>query len=62
MCYQDCTTADIGFLRTCIVGIGNSQPKLAEKIFQNMSIITAWNAQKDKINKLGCIRFAKEIK
>jgi hypothetical protein len=30
------------------------------KRFQNISIITALNAQKDKINELGCQRFATE--
>jgi hypothetical protein len=33
---------------------------LAGKNFQNVSIITAWNSQKDRINELGSARFAKE--
>jgi len=45
-------------LCTCITGPGTSRPKLAEKDFWNVSIITAWNLQKDG---LGSIRFAKEI-
>ena len=36
------------------------QPKLAEKRFRNVSMITAWNAQKDRVNKLGTIRFAEK--
>ena len=47
-------------LCTCITGPGTSRPKLAEKDFRNVSIITAWNSQKDRINELGSIRFAKE--
>ena len=33
---------------------------MAEKDFQNVSIITAWNSQKDRINELGSTHFAKE--
>jgi hypothetical protein len=33
---------------------------LAEKDFQNVSIITAWNSQKDRINELDSAQFAKE--
>ncbi|KIM86546.1 hypothetical protein PILCRDRAFT_30672, partial [Piloderma croceum F 1598] len=39
---------------------GTSKPKLAEKDFWNVSIITAWNSQKDRINELGSVQFAKE--
>ena len=28
--------------------------------FQYVSIITAWNSQKDRINELGCVQFAKK--
>ena len=31
-----------------------------ERRFCNISMITAWSAQKDKINKLECIKFAEE--
>jgi hypothetical protein len=33
---------------------------LVEKDFRNVSIITAWNSQKDRINELGSVQFAKE--
>ncbi|KAF8837498.1 hypothetical protein BDN67DRAFT_991735 [Paxillus ammoniavirescens] len=33
-----------------------------ENIFRNVSIITAWNNQKDHINELGCERFASDTK
>ena len=60
MWYKACTQEDIAFLHTCITGPGSSRPKLAENDFQNVSIITAWNSQKDRINELGSVRFAKE--
>jgi hypothetical protein len=60
MRYKACTQEDISFLRTRITGPGTSRPKLAEKNFRNVSIITAWNSQKDRINELGSVRFAKE--
>jgi hypothetical protein len=60
MRYKSCTPQDISFLRTRIAGKGPGDPKLAQKRFRNVSIITALNAQKDKINELGCDRFAAE--
>ena len=60
MRYKACTQEDIAFLCTHITGPGTSRPKLAEKDFRNVSIITAWNSQKDRINDLGSAQFAKE--
>ena len=60
MRYRACTQEDIAFLHTRTTGPGADKPKLAEKDFQNVSIITAWNSQKDRINELGSARFAKE--
>ena len=60
MRYKACTPSDIQFLRTCIAGDQPDKPKLAQKRFRNVSIITAWNAHKDQINKLGSERFANE--
>lgn len=60
MRYKACTPDDIAFLRTRVAGPGKCRPKLAEKRFRNISIITALNAQKDKINELGAERFARE--
>ena len=60
MRYKACTQEDIAFLCTRIAGPGTSRPKLAEKDFGNVSIITVWNSQKDRINELGSVRFAKE--
>jgi hypothetical protein len=55
MQYKSCTDDDIEFLRTHIAGRGRQEPKLAQKCFRNISIITATNAQKDKINQLGTV-------
>ena len=60
MRYKACTQEDIIFLRTCTTGPGTNRPKLADKYFRNVSIITAWNSQKDRINELGSAQFAKE--
>lgn len=54
------TPDDIRFLRSRIAGRGPRDPKLAQKRFRNVSIITARNTQKDRINQLGCERFAAE--
>ena len=60
MGYKACTQEDLAFLCTRTTGPGADKPKLAEKDFRNVSIITAWNSQKDRINELGSARFAKE--
>ena len=60
MRYKACTEDDLEFLRTRIAGKQPDKPKLAQKCFCNVSIITAWNAHKDQINKVGSERFAKE--
>jgi hypothetical protein len=53
--YKACTQEYIAFLHTCITGSGTGRPKLAKKDFWNVSIITAWNSQKDRINELGSV-------
>jgi hypothetical protein len=60
MRYGACTPADVDFLRTRVAGRGPGRPKLSSKRFRFVSIITAWNAHKDKLNELGSLRFAKE--
>src|SRR6202790_4921789 len=60
MRYAACTPEDIKFLKTRIAGRQSDQPKLSDKEFRNVSIITALNAQKDRINELGSVRFAAE--
>ena len=48
------------FLRSRIAGKHPGQPRLADKFFHNVSIITAFNASKDRINQLGSEQSAKE--
>src|SRR5882762_4681082 len=60
MRYKSCIPEDIAFLRTRIAGKGPNDPKLAQRRFRNVSVITARNAQRDQINELGCKRFATE--
>src|ERR1700676_4602453 len=60
MRYKSCTPDDISFLQTRIAGRGPNDPKLAQKRFRNVSVITARNAQRDRINELGCEQFAAE--
>lgn len=59
--YKSCTTEDIGLINSRVAGKGPGKPKLGLAHFRNVFIITAWNSHRDKINELGCIRFAKEM-
>ncbi|KAF9470389.1 hypothetical protein BDN70DRAFT_821438, partial [Pholiota conissans] len=61
MRYGACTPADIAFLRTLQAGVTSTAKHIYEATFRHVSIITAWNAQKDRINELGCLRFAKDV-
>ncbi|KAJ7143172.1 hypothetical protein C8R43DRAFT_892056, partial [Mycena crocata] len=58
MRYAACTEEDIEFLRTRIAGDREDHPHLNTQLFRNVSIITAWNIQRDWINKEGAERFA----
>jgi hypothetical protein len=60
MRYKACTKEDVAFLISRIAGRGPGRPKIGAKRFRNVSIITAWNAHKDKLNELGSSRFAAE--
>jgi len=60
MRYAACTPEDIIFLKTRIAGRHPEQLKLSGKEFRNVSIITALNAQKDRINELGSAQLAAE--
>ena len=53
MRYAACTPEGIKFLKSHIAGGHSNQPKLLSKESRNVSIITALNAQKDRINELG---------
>ena len=58
MRYTACTHKDITFLNTRISGRRRDQPQLNDSHFQYVSIITALNSKKDKINELGSNHFA----
>ncbi|KAF9455474.1 hypothetical protein BDZ94DRAFT_1205685, partial [Collybia nuda] len=60
MRYGGCTSSDLAFLNSRVVGKTSNKPNLASSKFRNVSVITAWNAQKDRINELGSARFAKD--
>ncbi|KAF7977845.1 hypothetical protein HWV62_2599 [Athelia sp. TMB] len=60
MRYKSCTDADVAYLRSRIAGRGPNKPKLAQKRFRNVSVITARNIQKDHINSMGAQRYAVE--
>jgi hypothetical protein len=58
MRYAACTPEDISFLRTRIAAHNESSPSLKEPCFRNVSIITARNNQRDRINEEGARHFA----
>ncbi|KAF9540239.1 hypothetical protein CPC08DRAFT_650979 [Agrocybe pediades] len=60
MRYAACTPEDIAFLKSLIVTRGESRPSISHPDFRNVSIITAWNVQKDRVNEIGCQRFAND--
>jgi len=60
MRYAACTPEDIKFLKIQIAGRCPDQPKLLDKELINIFIITALNAQKDRINELRSTQFSTE--
>ncbi|TFK51589.1 hypothetical protein OE88DRAFT_1629626, partial [Heliocybe sulcata] len=58
MRYKSCTDEDITFLRSRIAGLTQGKPKLADPRFRHISVITARNMHRDKINMLGAKQFA----
>ena len=60
MRYAACTAEDIEFLKTHVASRMDGRPNLTDARFRNVSIITAFNAQKDKINAMGTMRFSNE--
>ena len=60
MRYASCTPEDIAFLRTLIPGRCKTSPCLSDPRFRNVSIITARNNQRDRINEEGSRRFAED--
>lgn len=62
MQYGACTPADNSFLDSRVVGTHPDSPKLNSSVFCNVSVITAWNSQKDVYNSMGAERFATDTK
>ena len=60
MRYAACTNDDLEFLKTLHVNRNNSNKSLTDPNFRNVSIITSLNTQKDQINELCSIRFARD--
>ncbi|KAF9547537.1 hypothetical protein CPC08DRAFT_648754 [Agrocybe pediades] len=60
MRYASCTADDVSFLRSLVAGNNDERPSITHPDFRNVSIITAWNVQKDKVNEIGCQRFAED--
>jgi len=58
MRYKSCTDEDFALLRSRIAGQGASKPSLSAPEFRHISVITALNAHRDKINELGVRKFA----
>ena len=58
--YKACTPVDINFWRTKISSSSPGRSSICNKDFRDVSIITGTNLQKDEINRLGAIRFARE--
>lgn len=59
MRYKDCTEDDIAFLKSRITSSVPNHPSISDSHFTQVSIITARNVDKDEINRLGCLKFAK---
>jgi Helitron helicase-like domain at N-terminus/PIF1-like helicase len=62
MRYASCTALDIAFLKSRVAGLVEGRPQLTESRFRNVSIITAYNSQKDRINAMGTTRFEAETR
>lgn len=60
MRYDACTEANVKLLCSCIVGRGSDMPSLTDLKFHNVSIITSWNAHRDKINEVHSQHFAEK--
>lgn len=60
MCYRSCTKDDIELLSSRIVASSSSAPSLKHDTFRNVSVITAYNVDRDAMNACGAVRFARE--
>ncbi|EPQ51296.1 hypothetical protein GLOTRDRAFT_49145, partial [Gloeophyllum trabeum ATCC 11539] len=60
MRYKACTLQDIEFLCSRIAGKSENKPKLSDPKFRHVSVITARNIYRDRLNQLGCVQFASD--
>jgi hypothetical protein len=58
MRYGACTLNDLKFLRTLVARKHSKRKSLARKKFRHVPIIVTRNIQRDKINDMGCHKFA----
>ncbi len=59
MRYKVCTKADIAFLNSRVTGCPRG-PKITDKDFRNVAIITGLNVHKDEFNRIASARYAHE--
>ncbi|KDR72200.1 hypothetical protein GALMADRAFT_1343753, partial [Galerina marginata CBS 339.88] len=63
MRYASCTTDDVKFLKTLVIDSNSANGScFNKKKFQSTAVITSLNSQKDRINEIGAIKFAKDNK
>ena len=63
MRYAACTQEDIAFLNTLVAKKSQKDTAIfTDPEFRNVSVITAWNNQKDQFNERGSARFAADNK
>ncbi|TFK66991.1 hypothetical protein BDN72DRAFT_771311, partial [Pluteus cervinus] len=62
MRYKSCTKEDIKMLKTRVHSNLPNRPRVTDKEFRDVSVITSFNICKDAFNELGSIRFGEETK
>ncbi|EIM79210.1 uncharacterized protein STEHIDRAFT_69756, partial [Stereum hirsutum FP-91666 SS1] len=55
-----CSDEQIAWMNSKIAGRGPGQPRMSDSDVKYASIITAWNASRDKINDMGAPAFARD--
>ncbi|KAI0055032.1 hypothetical protein BV25DRAFT_1762200, partial [Artomyces pyxidatus] len=60
MRYKSCTPEDYDLILSRVPGPQNPSVDLGHPDFRYISVITAWNSQRDQINKMGCQKFAQD--
>ncbi|KAI0059279.1 hypothetical protein BV25DRAFT_1780280, partial [Artomyces pyxidatus] len=60
MRYKSCTPEDYDLILSRVPGPQNPSVDLGHPDFRYISVITAWNSQRNQINKMGCQKFAQD--